>query len=278
MNIVRVEADSLFKAVAERLEQVDLLLDIGCGIRPQQLVRPMTHICCDPCMQYVEHLKSVVADSFDRSYVIINADWREVIHFFPPGTLDTVILSDVIEHLDKAEAYELLLATVKLARRQVAVFTPLGFMPQFHADGIDAWGMDGGVWQEHKSGWFPEDFGEEWDVFIAESFHTIDNMGKPLDKTFGAMWALLTKQVSSENRFMPGRAEVQAIYEVAADVADLEELVRIRNIIELVAREFSPAVGMRLLDVLQFGQRLKRSRLFGSIYRFLTGVALEQGR
>jgi len=278
LNIITVEAGKLFNIVGERLEQVDLLLDIGCGIRPQQLVRPMTHICCDPCRQYIEHLRTVVADSFDRSYVIINAGWREVVRLFPPESVDTVFLVDVIEHLEKDEANELLKATVMLARRQVAVFTPFGFMPQFHADGIDAWGMNGGVWQEHKSGWFPEDFGEGWDIFIAEEFHTTDNAGTPIEKPYGAMWALLTKPVSNESHVMQGRGEVQAIYRVAVDAADIEELVRMRKIIVLLACEFSYSVGIWILNVLKFGKQIKRSRLFGTFYRLLTGVAVEQGR
>ena len=278
MNIVMVAADELFQVVVERLEKVDLLLDIGCGIMPQQLVRPMTHICCEPCQQYIEQLKVKVADTFDRSYVIINAGWREVVRLFPPDSVDTVVLADVIEHLNKNEASELLQATALIARRQVAVFTPLGFMPQTHADGKDAWGLDGGEWQEHKSGWLPEDFGEGWDIFLAEAFHTTDNLGTPLDKPFGAMWALLTKPVMAEKYFMPGRDEVHAIHSVAAAATDLEELVRLRRIVELLGLDFSPAVSLRLLDVLQLGRRIKRSWLFARLYWFLTSAEVNQGR
>jgi len=58
----------------------------------------------------------------------------------------------VIEHLDKTEAEILLKQTEKIARVQIAIFTPLGFMPQHHDNGKDAWGMNDATWQEHRSG------------------------------------------------------------------------------------------------------------------------------
>lgn len=270
MSVVRVEADMLLATVAGRLEQVDLLLDIGCGIRPQQMVRPMTHICCEPCPQYVGHLQAAVAASFDRSYLVVNAGWREAVQLFPAGSVDTVFLVDVIEHLDKEEARELLQATVRLARRQIAVFTPLGFMPQSHGDGKDAWGLDGGAWQEHKSGWYPEDFGDAWDIFLADPFHLADNMGKPLDEPFGAFWAIMTRPEAGQQRTPPGRKAVQAIHDIAAASGNLGELLNTHQVVAMLARDFSPVVTERLLVVLRLGLKIKRSWLFRKLYRLFS--------
>lgn len=270
MGIVRVEAGKLFETVALRLEQVDLLLDIGCGIRPQQLVRPMTHICCEPCSQYVAHLQAAVAASFDRSYLIVNAGWREAVLLFPAGSVDTVFLVDVIEHLDKEEARELLQATVRLARRQIAVFTPLGFIPQSHRDGKDAWGLDGGAWQEHKSGWSPEDFDDGWEIFLADPFHLADNMGNPLAEPFGAFWAIMTKPDTAQQKTPPGRKAIRAIHDIAAASGNLSELLNTHQVVAMSARDFSPVVTQRLLVVLRLGLKIKRSWFFGKIYRLFS--------
>jgi len=63
-------------------------------------------------------------------------------------------------------------------------------MPQSHPDGIDAWGLHGAAWQEHKSGWMPEDFNGNWELFVAEKYHFIDNKGKAFENPFGAIWAI----------------------------------------------------------------------------------------
>lgn len=192
MAVTWVEAGKLFPEAIKRLQHVRVLMDIGCGIRPQQFLRPLVHICCEPFGQYVEHLQTLIKERTDRNYVVIHATWAETVRLFPPKSVDTVVLNDVIEHLEKEEAVNLLRATERIARRQIALFTPLGFMPQSHPDGKDAWGLDGGAWQEHKSGWQPDDFDETWDIVAAEVFHKSDSMGNELEKPFGALWAIKT--------------------------------------------------------------------------------------
>jgi len=104
--------------------------------------------------------------------------------------VDTVFLIDVIEHLDKADALKLLKTTEVIARKQLVVFTPIGFMPQRNPDGKDAWGLDGGMWQEHESAWSPADFSDSWDIYASKVFHTADHTGKPFDEPFGAFVAI----------------------------------------------------------------------------------------
>jgi hypothetical protein len=46
-----------------------------------------------------------------------------------------------------------------LARIAVHVYTPEGYLPQAATeDGTDAWGLHGGEWQRHRSGWAVDDF------------------------------------------------------------------------------------------------------------------------
>ena len=45
-------------------------------------------------------------------------------------------------------------------------------------------------WQEHKSGWYPNEFNEEWDIIMCEQFHFVNNLGEKFDEPFGAFWAI----------------------------------------------------------------------------------------
>jgi hypothetical protein len=190
VNVTWLEAEELSSYAARRIKQVAVGLDIGPGIRPQEHVKLKVHICCEPFAQYVERLKQNAINDYDRKYVVLNVTWEEACRIFPPRSVDTVFLLDVVEHLEKEESLKLLKATEQIARQQVVIFTPLGFMPQEHPDGKDHWGMEGGSWQTHKSGWLPEDFDESWEIYAAREFHTHDNLGRRLEKPYGAMWAI----------------------------------------------------------------------------------------
>ena len=197
MSVFWLQANDLFRAALKELQPVNVVLDIGCGIRPQNFIKPSVHICCEPFEQYITVLQDAVKTNYDRNFVIIKATWEDVTKFFPAKSVDTVFLVDVIEHIEKEEALALLQASEAIVRHQIAIFTPLGFMPQYHPDGKDAWGLDGGAWQEHKSGWQPDDFDDSWSVFAAKEFHNTDNMGKPLENPFGALWAIKTLKLDA---------------------------------------------------------------------------------
>jgi len=188
----------LLTDIQELLLPCETVLDVGCGINPQEYLRPVVHICCEPFHQYVERLQQIVSARTDRIYVLMEASWDEVVRIFPPSSVDTVFLVDVVEHLEKEEGRRLLSQTEHIARRQLVVFTPLGYMPQHHSDGKDAWGLDGAAWQEHRSGWLPEEFDESWQVLACNDFHSADNMGRRLEKPFGAFWAARTRPESAE--------------------------------------------------------------------------------
>lgn len=198
MSVIWLDKYNILSAVTEKIHKVDVVLDIGCGIMPQRYVRPLVHICCEPFAQYVEHLETKTKDELDRQYIIIKAGWGEAVEKIPPGSVDSIFLIDVVEHLEKEKGLRFLELTKKIARKQIVLFTPLGFMPQEHPDGKDAWGLEGGTWQEHKSGWVPDDFDESWDIYACEDFHTHNNMGLPLEKPFGAFWAI--KKCDSEDQ------------------------------------------------------------------------------
>lgn len=190
MSVNYCNREELFDFVKENLQEPGLALDIGCGIRPQNLINPLVHICCEPYEEYCQFLEKGQFDQIVNPFIVLPLDWRTAVEKLPHKSVDTVFLIDVIEHLDKAEALELLKLTDNIAKKQIVIFTPLGFMPQEHPDGIDAWGLHGGAWQEHKSGWMPEDFIGDWNFYICENFHLSDNQGQLLEKPYGAFFAV----------------------------------------------------------------------------------------
>lgn len=76
-------------------------------------------------------------------------DIRQIAEVFGPGAFDTVVCTDVIEHLSKDEGLALLNAMECVARKRVIVATPNGFVPQCDPDQ---------PLQNHLSGWRVWDF------------------------------------------------------------------------------------------------------------------------
>ncbi len=122
---------------------------------------------------------------------------------FPDKSVDTVFALDFIEHLDKADGLRMLREAERVARSQIVVYTPLGFFPQSYddPDKPDRWGMDGGKWQTHRSGWDPEDFGEEWEFVISPDFLIFDEENQIMDQPMGAFWAIRNLSLAAEPRY-----------------------------------------------------------------------------
>lgn len=178
-----------YAEVNKKIIKTDVVLDIGCGIRPQTYLKPVTHICVEPFGPYIERLRQ--EHTGDSRYIFLHCMWFMAASVLPDKSVDTVFILDMIEHIEKEEGHRMLKEAERVARKQVIIFTPLGFMPQSHEDGADRWGMAGGYWQTHRSGWTPADFGEDWECIVCEDFHHEDQHGK-MEKPFGAFWAIKT--------------------------------------------------------------------------------------
>lgn len=189
---LNVPPDAIFHIARRFMQPCDTLLDIGPGIRPFDMLQAKLHICAEPYKEYIDHYQAKVAKGEAAPKLYINMDWLQVTQAFPEQSVDTVVLMDVIEHLPKEEGVELLRRTERIARKSVIIFTPLGFMPQCHPDGVDAWGLGGASFQEHKSGWVPEDFGEDYVTLVDADFHKVDHAGVPFEKPYGAFFAIRT--------------------------------------------------------------------------------------
>lgn len=89
-------------------------------------------------------------------------DLREIDRLIPPDAprYDLALFIDVIEHLDKPDAYTLLDRLVARARK-VLVTTPWGFRPQE---------VPGMPYETHRSGWLPWDFQGRYHVHTWRAF------------------------------------------------------------------------------------------------------------
>jgi hypothetical protein len=192
--------EELNKAAREAILETDVVLDMGCGIRPMTFFRPRVHVCVEPHQEYVQILGQMAAHQ--PHLVILHTDAGNIVRILADQSVDSVFLIDVIEHLSKEEGLEILDQCSRIARRQIAVFTPLGFVAQeFEDEEQDAWGLSGTDLQRHRSGWTPDDFGEGWSFLCCNAYHTADPKGRKRDKPAGAFWALHTK--------VPHRAQLQ---------------------------------------------------------------------
>lgn len=149
------------------------VLDIGAGIRPQTIVRTNRMLCVEPHKPYADVLVR-------KGYAVLQTT-AELALVDPRVNVDTVVMIDVIEHMEKDEGARVLELTRRCAS-QVVVFTPLGFIEQTH----DAWNMGGEVWQRHRSGWMPDDF-VGWTILLDENFHARLRRG-----AFFAIWQRAT--------------------------------------------------------------------------------------
>lgn len=177
----------LFVQALQHIRPAGVLLDVGAGIRPQQFIACRRHVCVEPHGEYVEILRAA-------GHEVIQAEAPEGLSGIDVGEpIDTVVSVDVIEHLEKAAGCAMVDELMRLATRQVVIFTPLGFMPQHGGYERDPWGLQGQKWQEHRSGWTPADF-PGWRCLVEERFHHRAYDAENLEpRPCGAFFAILEK-------------------------------------------------------------------------------------
>ncbi len=121
---------------------------------------PRRHVCIEPHGAYCERLSAA-------GYEVVQ---RTAFEALRDMNAQAIYLLDVIEHMEKDEAAQVLKLALEHASIQVVVYTPLGFVEQHE----DAWGLGGEVWQTHRSGWTPEEFpGWEIEPFMREGFFAV---------------------------------------------------------------------------------------------------------
>jgi len=182
--------------VGYAIREAKVVLDIGCGIRPQQFVKPLVSVYIEA---YDEYLGILSKNLTGTRSVIIQGIAQDVLKWLPDRSIDSIFLLDFIEHVEKSDGKEILAHCERIARKQVVLFTPLGFMAQEYSDDdTDGWGLTGTQWQVHKSGWDAQDFDDTWDIYACEKFHFVNSKDEPLDEPHGAFFAIKNIREYSE--------------------------------------------------------------------------------
>lgn len=133
---------SYYKKIEKELTSMDSVLDLGCG-------------SCSPLAKVKKNFYSQGLDSHGPSIEksrrakihdkYKKSDVRKVDKFYQPKSFDAVLALDLIEHLTKKEALDLIDKMERIAKKKVILFTPQGFLKQ------DASGENPS--QVHQSGW-----------------------------------------------------------------------------------------------------------------------------
>ncbi len=191
-----VSRENLITEGLSKALPVDTLLDLGCCIRPQEQIPCKVHICIEPFEEYVKHLleQMHLLESKNHQHIILQTKWESLCFVLPDKSVDTVFIGDMVEHLEKEVGQGLIGWASQWARKQIIIFTPLGFwdtgMPP---EGKDDLGFNGASWQKHHSGWLPEDFDDTWEIIATKEFYFTNPAGRgTLNPPVGAFWAIKT--------------------------------------------------------------------------------------
>jgi hypothetical protein len=68
MSVEWFDRESLDRTIQDRIQKTDVVLDVGCGIRPQAFFVPKLHVLCEPYAEYLRILQNRYAQ---RSNVLI---------------------------------------------------------------------------------------------------------------------------------------------------------------------------------------------------------------
>jgi SAM-dependent methyltransferase len=122
------------------------ILDVGCGKgRPMAFLNRRHRffaVGIDIFRPYLLEAKALAA--YD---VLVQGDVR--CFPFRSHSFDTVLLIEILEHLERAEGLALIQAVEQIARRQVLITTPVGHYEQHE--------YDSNPWQEHRHIWGPRE-------------------------------------------------------------------------------------------------------------------------
>jgi hypothetical protein len=187
---LKVSKRDFWIEVKKKMGSPQLVVDLGSGVRPFSMLRPKYQIYVEKYEPYTHHLK---VNQTNQNSIIINSGAYEFIKNQPSNSLDTIVLNDVIEHLEKNQGKELIRELQRVVKNKILIFTPNGFMKQhIGEDDDDGWGFYGNDLQNHLSGWKVDDF-PGWELIVCEEYH--------LDQGYenGAIAAVYSKNIQRNN-------------------------------------------------------------------------------
>jgi len=148
------------------------ILDVACGLSlKSKFIPAQIRVGVDFYEKYFDHIEA------DVPYVVIKHDVRNLRDIFVPNSFDLVIALDVVEHLEKDEALDMMKQCEEIARKAVVIETPEGFIPQ----NMDIQGHGGHDGQTHRSGWEVSEFKDlGYDTVVRD--YTMSNVKRHTEK------------------------------------------------------------------------------------------------
>ena len=189
MPVKYYDREDMIKISKDLVKPCVTLVDVGCGLRPYLYERSQVHICIEPFDEYIDIIKNTYSQF---NMVFIKKFALEGLKLFPNDSVDTVIMLDFIEHVEKEEGLKILKEADRIAKKQIVVFTPYGYVSNDSGE-KDVWGLNGAKFQEHKSGWLPEDFGDDWDIYVSKNFYPQKKPNPDNVDFYGCIWAVKNK-------------------------------------------------------------------------------------
>lgn len=168
--------------VWEATKNGESLLSLCCGIGFELgYLNTQDVTAVDIAPQYVEQVKwrcpqakTVVSDALDY----IKAQ--------PDNSVDVISIIDGIEHMEKKVGRQVINHMKRVARKQILLFTPEGYLRN---EPKDAWGIGGADhFQTHKSGWSVAEL-ERLGFKLVEKHPDVSQHGEP----YNALMFILTK-------------------------------------------------------------------------------------
>lgn len=256
------------------IRKTERVLDVGCGIRPQKYFNPQLHVCLEPFQEYIDILN--IHYGQNPTFVVLAGMAQDTLKSIPDKSFDSVFLIDVIEHLEKEDGVSLIKELERVSRKQVLLFTPLGFMPQHYEEGdTDAWGLGGTELQKHRSGWEPSDFDDRWEFHACKEYHKPSNPDSG-QEIFGAFWAVLNVPANAQTKSLPSKTLFISESLETTDKRSAELRIELKDIdreqyvlASLVGEEAQKAYPARFFEGGKFCRKLKKAALaFETVKRF----------
>lgn len=147
-SLVTKYKDAFFYYVLSRnLTECDSVLDVGCGAHS-----PLAHVQKTFYSEGIDIFKKSIQES-KRLHIHDAYRQGNILHitkWYSPKSFDAVVALDVVEHIEKKEALQLIKKMETIARKKIIIMTPNGFHDQ-HI-------YDNNPYQRHRSGWTVDEF------------------------------------------------------------------------------------------------------------------------
>lgn len=128
------------------LKHCKSFLELGCGAR-SPAVEHIQNIQTVGIDRYLPSLRANKNNGYFKDYILADLTRLPL----RENSFDCVAAFDVVEHLTKLQAKQLIEDMEKISRNKVIISTPNGFNPKCHLE-------DNNPLQVHKCGWITDEF------------------------------------------------------------------------------------------------------------------------